>query len=198
MQANAGHTWDQIKQLLAIRFSDVTDAQMALSLLRQVRQKQGETIQNSAEHILSLAEDAYDNQGDNAVERQLIDIFVDGLQNDQLKMKILRDQPNTLQGALVVASNEMNLRNRVHLSQSTSSKEQPMEVDHCRGQKFRYRNRSHKVNSTESHRPPIRCWNCGQHGQISRDCKQTDQNRRTQGHGRPRMQQPKQAGSQEN
>ena len=77
MQANAGHTWDQMKQQLAIRFSDVTDAQMALSLLRQVRQKQGETIQNYAERILSLAEDAYDNQGDNPVERQLIDIFVD-------------------------------------------------------------------------------------------------------------------------
>ena len=27
-------------------------------------------------------------------ERQLIDIFVDGLTNDQLKMKILRDQPD--------------------------------------------------------------------------------------------------------
>ena len=63
MQANADHTWDQMKQQLATRFSDVTDAQMALSLLRQVRQKQGETIQNSAERILSLAEDAYDNQG---------------------------------------------------------------------------------------------------------------------------------------
>ena len=198
MQANAGHTWDQMKQQLATRFSDVTDAQMALSLLRQVRQKQGETIQNYAERILSLAEDAYDNQGGNAVERQLIDIFVDGLQNDQLKMKILRDQPNTLQGAVVVATNEVNLRTRVQLSHSASSKEQPMEVDHSRGQKFRYRNRFHKVNSTESHRPPIRCWNCGQQGHISRDCKQTDQSRRPLGHGRPRLQHPRQPGSQEN
>ena len=43
MQANAGHTWDQMRAQLAIRFSDVTDVQMALSLLRQVKQKQGET-----------------------------------------------------------------------------------------------------------------------------------------------------------
>ena len=72
---------------------------MALSLLRQVRQKAGESIQNYAERILSLAEEAYDNQGGDAIKRQLIDIFVDGLLNDQLKMKILRDQPNTVQGA---------------------------------------------------------------------------------------------------
>ena len=40
------------------------------------------------------------------MERQLIDIFVDGLTNDQLKMKILRDQPDTLQGAVATCTNE--------------------------------------------------------------------------------------------
>ena len=38
----------------------------------------------------------------------LKDIFVDGLTNDQLKMKILREQPNTLQGAVATATNEQN------------------------------------------------------------------------------------------
>ena len=82
MQANADHTWAQMKAQLAVRFSDITDNQMALSLLRHVRQKAGENIQNYAERILSLAEEAYDNQGGDAIERQLIDIFVDGLLND--------------------------------------------------------------------------------------------------------------------
>ena len=41
MQANAGHTWDQIRAQLAIRFSNVPDAQIALSLLRQVKKNQG-------------------------------------------------------------------------------------------------------------------------------------------------------------
>ena len=94
MTANPDNTWAQLKEQLAVRFSDVTDAQMALSLLRRVKQKQGESIQNYSERILSLAEEAYNNQGGNAVERQLIDIFVDGLTNNQLKMKILREQPN--------------------------------------------------------------------------------------------------------
>ena len=47
------------------------DAQMALSLLRQTRQKSGETIHNYAERILSLAEEEYNNQGGDAVERHL-------------------------------------------------------------------------------------------------------------------------------
>ena len=83
MTANHDNTWAQLKEQLAVRFSDVTDAQMALSLLRRVNQKQGESIPNYSERILSLAEEAYNNQGGNAVERQLIDIFVDGLTNDQ-------------------------------------------------------------------------------------------------------------------
>ena len=80
-----------MKVQLADRFSDVTDNQVALSGLKQVRQKAGENIQNFAERILSLAEEAYANQGGDAIERQLINIFIDGLLNDQLKMKILRD-----------------------------------------------------------------------------------------------------------
>ena len=43
------------------------------------------------------------------MERQLIDTFVDGLvNNDQLKMKILRDNPDTLQGAI-----SMQLKNKI-------------------------------------------------------------------------------------
>ena len=86
MTANPDNTWAQLKEQLAVRFSDVTDAKMALSLLRRVKQKQGESIQNYSERILSLAVEAYNNQGGDAVKRQLIDIFVDGLTNDQLKM----------------------------------------------------------------------------------------------------------------
>ena len=44
-----------------------------------------------------------------AIERQLIDIFVDGLLNDQLKMKILKDQPKTLQDAVATCTIEHNL-----------------------------------------------------------------------------------------
>ena len=190
MVANPQNTWDQMKEQLSARFSDVTDAQMALSLLRQTRQKSGETIHNYAERILSLAEDAYNNQGGDAVERQLIDIFVDGLTNDQLKMKILRDQPDTLQAAVGVATNEQNLRARVQLSHQSpsNSNSTPMEVDHSRGQRFRPQyHKFKKVNSAQGPRQ-VKCWHCGRLGHISRDCKEKQEQRPPMGHGRPRHQ----------
>ena len=40
-QANPNNTWEQMKIQLSVRFSDVMDAQMALSLLWQTRQTKG-------------------------------------------------------------------------------------------------------------------------------------------------------------
>ena len=134
-----------------------------------------------------MAEEAYQNQGGDAIERQLIDIFVDGLIQDHLKLKILRDQPDTLQGAIALATNQQNLRARVQMSHgfSTPRKETPMEVDHSRGQRFRHKNR---VNATQQNNR-VKCWNCGQEGHISRDCQNKEkQNKPPMGHGRPRQQ----------
>ena len=172
MNVNAACSWAQLKQQLAVRFSDVTDPQMALSMLRRVKQKQGETIHNYSDRILTLAEDAYGNQGGNAAERNLIDIFVDGLLNDHLKMKILRDQPITLQAAIAVAVNEKNLRNRVKIA-SGASQYEPMEVDLSRGQRFKKR-----IND-------IKCWNCGKTGHVIKDCKEKSSSKPPMGHGRP-------------
>ena len=148
-----------------------------------------------------MAEEAYNNQGGNAVERELIGIFVDGLLNDH-KMKIFRDQPDTLQGAVVIATNEQNLRARVQLSHSyTTVKETPMEIDHSRVRSSDTKKRFNRISSVENtqSRRPIRCWNCGQEGHISRECRKKEQNGPQMGHGRPRLQHPNQVGgNQEN
>ena len=59
---NQRATCDQLKAELNIRFSEVTDAQHAIMLLRKVQQKPGETVQVYAERLLTLAEDAYPAQ----------------------------------------------------------------------------------------------------------------------------------------
>ena len=86
---NQQATWDQLKAELNVRFSEVTDAQHAIMLLRKVQQKPGETVQVYAERLFTLAEDAYPAQQGVAVQRLQIYIFVDGLQEDQLKLKVL-------------------------------------------------------------------------------------------------------------
>ena len=52
MIKNSNHNWGQMKAQLAVRFSNITDGQMALSLLRQYKHKVGESIHNYAERIL--------------------------------------------------------------------------------------------------------------------------------------------------
>ena len=111
MEAFPQSTWAELKTVLANKFSDVTDSRYALSLLRSIRQKPGENIQLYAERILSLAEEAFIGQGGDVVERQLIDTFVDGLVgNDALKMKILRDNPDTLQVAITNATKKTKFK----------------------------------------------------------------------------------------
>ena len=82
---------------------------MILCLSRGVKAKHGETIPNYADRILCLAKDAYGKQGGNATERNLIDIVVDGLQNDHLNLKNLRDQLITLQTTIAVTMKEQSL-----------------------------------------------------------------------------------------
>ena len=85
----------QLKRQLAVRFSDVADSQTALAMLRTIKQKPGENIQIYAERILSLAEEAYDNQGGDVIDRHLIDIFAGGLANDHLlKNKVRNEERN--------------------------------------------------------------------------------------------------------
>ena len=158
--------------------------------LRNCKQKPGENIHVFAERLLSLAEDAYNNQGGEAIERQLIDIFVGGLMNDQLKLKIL-------QAAIGVAANEQNLRARVNMSHRTS---EPMEVDHSRGQRFRPRNRFNRVSTVNDRsNRPIRCLHCGQEGHVIREYKVKEQgNRPAMGHSRSRTNEARRPGSQEN
>ena len=69
---------------MCVGLLDVTDSQYVyvLSLLRSVKQKVGETIQVYAERILFLAGEAFVGQRSYAVERQLIDTFVDRLVNN--------------------------------------------------------------------------------------------------------------------
>ena len=150
-------TWDQMKTELTNRFSEVTDAQHAFLLMRKVHQKHDETVQVYAERLLALAEDAFDNQQGQPVQRQLIDTFVDGLAEDSLKLKVLRGNPNTLDAAITLATNEQNLCRRFNLR--TRSQYVPdddkMVVDH--------------------YRPAQRCFKCHKIGHRSKDCRSKPQ-----------------------
>ena len=172
--------WRRLKKDLAKRFGDIVDPGYALALLQKEKQKKDESVQFYAERLLTRAEEAFpdsDLQVDEAVERQLLQIFVDGLAHDFLKVKLLRESPATFKRAVEVATNEQDLKRKIELRMgrkpdmlrdsfrmSTHANEQghePMDVDHARRH--------------------AGCYLCGNPRHLARDCPQ--KNRKQAGKG---------------
>ena len=109
---NVGNNWGQLKTELTSRFAEISDPQHAFFLLRKIKQIPEENVQLYAERLLSLAEKAFTGQngGVAAIERQLVGFFVDDLVHDYLKMRVMRQNPATLQAAVASAMTEQNLR----------------------------------------------------------------------------------------
>lgn len=202
-------TWNDLKAELSNRFSEVTDAQHAFLLLRKVHQKSGETVQVYAERLITLAADAFGNQQGPATQRQLIDIFVDGLLEDSLKLKVLRGNPADLEAAITTATDEQNLRRRFNLRTRHHEipDEERMEVDHYRpvqrcfkchrvGHKSKDCRSKARVNAVTNNDHPMQtegkrellCWYCGKKGHFKRECRkrQAEQGRGNNNNPRPR------------
>ena len=90
-------TWDRVLGELKARFADIVDSQHGLQVLRTTKQKCGEMVQVYAESLLRVAEQAWPDQPlDQAlIQRQLIDIFIDGLQDTARNRK---QKPGTGRG----------------------------------------------------------------------------------------------------
>ena len=163
--------------------------------LEKLRQKPAETVQVYAERMLNLGEDAFEGQDRNAAQGQLIGYFIDGLKEDSLKLKIMRENPDTFQAAVAIATREQNLRKRFQLrtgrgieTRSIDSEHEPMEVDHYRNKPtcFYCKKKGHIVRDcrsrkrdSESNIASVRhatakygvvCFNCGISGHFAREC----------------------------
>ena len=141
-----------------------------------------EDIQVYAERIRSLAEIGFRGQDGAVVQTQLIDIIVNGLCNEQLKLTILREKPTTFETALGIATDEENLRKRVHCSKPfdtqktlSSQEHEPMDVSHMRKVRcFKCGKMGHRAQKCKNVRSvdsqQFVCWGCGQEGHIIRNC----------------------------
>ena len=111
--------WLRLKKIMQKRFAEITDQQQAMAVLRRIKQKPEESVQLYSERLLRLAEDAYptpfDEKMHQLVQKQLVDIFCDGLCYDYLRMKVLREDPESYEKAVEIAMKEQSLRKRFHL-----------------------------------------------------------------------------------
>ena len=92
-----------------------------MAVLRRVRQGPSESDQMYSERLLRIDEDAYppacqkDQSGRELVQKQLYDVFCDGLFHDYLRMKVIGTDPKTFEEAVEIAMKEQNLRARFDL-----------------------------------------------------------------------------------
>ncbi|VDI78111.1 Hypothetical predicted protein, partial [Mytilus galloprovincialis] len=168
-------TWEQLKKELTSRFGEITDPQHASTLLRQLKQKGDESVQIYAENLLNLANEAYsDLDGHNeAIERELVGIFIDGLAHSYLKMKLMRENPATFSLAVKSAMTEQNLRKRFTLrtervDEPRYKTTRPMTL--TRPRRTEPLN-SHEPMEIDHYRDAKRCYSCGKVGHVSRDCR---------------------------
>lgn len=168
LESRQDKSWTELKAELASRFSDVTDTSYAFTLLSKCRQAPDQSIQMYSEEILTLANEAYETtRGNEAVlEQQLVEFFINGLYNDHIRMRIMRERPRTFERAVRSALEEQNLRKRFDLRsefRTPSSNRrhglgwedgyEHMQIDHLRPSSKRA------------------CHRCGRTNHLAKDCR---------------------------
>ena len=123
---HANHTWAQIKEALIAQYEEDGDAHLAKQKLRRLQQKSGESVQNFAERILTLAHEAYENVDQALVQTMLVDVLIDGVQDDAIAKRLIKAHPERLNAALTIAVNEQSANRHFKMRRRA---EEPMEID---------------------------------------------------------------------
>ena len=156
---------------LQTRFSDITDEQSALVLLKKLLQGKNETIQSFYERIIDLAEQAFIGADltQAPYQAQLIMCFTDGLRDNRIARQVIRARPRDLNAALNAATAELQLLKQLdargkseHIPYVPPSRHiEPMEIG------VTVASHPHKP------RPPFQgnCYSCGMRGHIARNCR---------------------------
>jgi hypothetical protein len=194
-QTSSGCVSDFLQRYVGMN-EDITWVDLKAELARE------ENVQMFAERMLTLAEETYCDHpgGVKTIERQLIGLFIDGLMHDYLKMKVMRDNPVSLQTAVNTAMVEQNLRKRFGLRLGHRERTDrldrhdgptTMDVDYympqiykcfmcnkvghwaknCKSKANNIRH-VHSVDTPNSNsRLTFTCWNCGKPGHLKGNCR---------------------------
>ena len=137
-------TWANLRAMLEEQFGPSVDPRTALQILRSTKQGTDLSVHNYAKLLSIRAQRAWPNQDMSATEiqRQIVEIYINGLNNDAVRRKLVIKDPTSLQAAVSAAFEESKVQNRLsafnlglqstHTQQphyKPSREESPMEVD---------------------------------------------------------------------
>ena len=125
IRENPNITWDQIVESLTTQYLSDNEAQIAKQKLKRLMQKKGESVQNFGERILFLADRAYNDINDPVIQSSLIDILIDGVENDNLAKHLLKTPPANFHEALEHATRDQNVNKAFNLRRRL---EEPMDI----------------------------------------------------------------------
>ena len=102
LKANPGAEWDDLRLAMWDRYSDPSEKQLASIKLKHATQGSDETVQNYGDCIIELSEEAHEAQEPRSWIRQtqLRYISVDGLKDDNMVRKLMRQRPDGLTDAV--------------------------------------------------------------------------------------------------
>ena len=165
--------WEALSSGLLVHYGLQPCSSHAFELLRRIRQKPNEHISLFAERIFELSKDAYSHNEMNneatakLAQRQLVNYFIDGLNDRSVRLKIMRQEPTNLNDALKAARDEINLIQRFELRGNRIARDAPT-------------NREDNVEPMEVSQVRSRtCHKCGKNGHIAKDCNARYDNRKT-------------------
>ena len=124
-------TWEELKDKLKARYSDLADLTYARIKLRRLTQMKSETVQNFHERVLSTAQDVFDADKlkQKHVEEELVQHFIDGLNSDVMARRLIRLKVTSMEKALEHALAEQQAQKSFDLRRGPAREEEPMEVD---------------------------------------------------------------------
>ena len=132
LKANADAEWDDLRQAMWDRYSDPAEKQLASIKLKHATQGSDETVQNYADRVIELSEEAYEAQELRSpiLQTQLRDIFIDGLKDDNMVRKLMRQRPDGLADAVDFAIMQQSTDRAFAVRRG-----EPMEIDNIRRKK---------------------------------------------------------------
>ena len=160
-RTNANPSWSSLKKAVLANFANISDAGHALDELRLIKQDKDESLSVFLERLHSLSIDAFaevdlnEPGAQRLAQRQLVSFFVEGLQSERVKRKILASECEDLDAAAKIARKESEIDKRMSLRNP---------------QLNRYENSTHTAMEVDQLKKRHPCGICGQRNHSTSNC----------------------------